>query len=62
MLDETDGSSVKAQRRQVKGALFEVVKPSFSGGQAVLRFFYPARRSHILPETAKAKAKKPFLV
>ena len=43
-------------------SLFEVVKPGFSGGQAFLRLFYPARCSHILPETFEAKAKKLFLV
>src|SRR5215831_5201445 len=37
------------------------MEPGFSGGQAFLRFFYPARRSNILPETVEAKAKKPFL-
>ena len=60
MLDETDGSGVKAKETG-DGSLLEVVKPGFSG-QAVLRLFYPARRSDILPETAEAKAKKPFLV
>ena len=59
--DETDGSGMKAKETG-DGSLFEIVKPGFSGGQAVLRLFYPARRSDILPETAEAKAKKPFLV
>jgi hypothetical protein len=60
MLDETDGSGVKAKETG-DGSLFEVVKPGFSGGQAVLRLFYPAGRSYILPETFEAKAKKLFL-
>ena len=61
MLDGADGSDRKAKEAG-DGSLFEVMKPGFSGGQAILRFFYPARRSNILPETAEAKAKKPLLV
>src|SRR5207245_11642557 len=38
------------------------MKRRLSGLQAFLRFFYPARCSNILPETVKAKTKKPFLV
>jgi hypothetical protein len=38
MLDETDGSGVKA-RETGDGNLFEIMKPGFSGGQAILRCF-----------------------
>jgi hypothetical protein len=61
MLDETDGSGVKA-RETGDGNLFEIMKPGFSGGQAILRCFYPVLRSDVLPETAEAKTEKLFLV
>ncbi len=38
-------------------SLSEVMKRRLSGLQAFLRFFYPARRSNILPETVEAQAK-----
>ena len=43
------------------GSLFEIVEPGFSGGQAFLCFFYPARRSNILPETVETKTEKLLL-
>lgn len=61
MLDEADGSDRKAKETGEE-SLFEIMKPGLSGGQAILRCFYPARRSDILPETVEAKAKKLFLV
>ena len=52
----------QAAREVSFGSLSEVMEGGFSGGQAFLRLFYPARRSNILPKTVEAKAKKPLLL
>ena len=63
MPDGTDGlrSRLSGMPNRQARNLFEVVKPGFSSGQTILCFFYPVRRSHVLPETAETKTEKLLL-